>query len=165
MKKNCKKFDLNRMLAIFTFMFGSLVANAQSWNWSDCVDWLRYEGFETLATLAHPTNDMKSYSIDQTSPDVIVKINFEGTFVDFSVTYKIVRGDVNGKPYFKDVKVLSERTLIKSFIAWNEAPKFHPQIYRDNQFWYFYDGVRNFEDLPLGKKAAAALTMEFVAKQ
>jgi hypothetical protein len=41
----------------------------------------------------------------------------------------------------------------------------HPQIYKDNNFYVFYDGVTSFEELPLGKQAAAALTMEFVAKQ
>lgn len=166
MKTKKNVFRLNRMLMAIAFILSSMTVNAQySWDWGDCLDWLRYEGFETLATYAHPTNDLKNYYIEESSPDVIVRFDFDGTFVDFSATYKIVRAFYNGKPYFKDVKVLREHSLIRPFTAWSSYPRLHPQIYKDNNFYVFYDGVTSFEELPLGKQAAAALTMEFVAKQ
>lgn len=167
MKTNNKKLRLSRVLICVSFMLASLAANAQSWDWDDCVEWLKYEGIENLATYAHPTNDMKSFSISQTSPDVIVKINFEGTFIDFSSTYKIVRNYYRGGAYFYDVKVLSEGDhLVPSFAAWNSLPKLHPKIYRsDDLFPELYNGVEEFEDLSLHQQAAAALTMDFLAKQ
>ena len=162
---NVKK--INKVLTISMCLLGSLVANAQSWDWNDCLDWLKYEGFNTLAVYAHPTNEMQSYTITQTTPDVIVKIDFEGTFVDFSSTYKIVRANVpnTNKPYFKDVKVLSERVLVKSFVAWDAAPKLHSTVYEGAPFYQLYDGVKKFEELSLGRKAAFGLTMEFLNKQ
>lgn len=167
MKTMSKKNELSRMLMLFTFLFCSIVANAQmkSWEWDDCVDWFRYEGVKLLALYAHPTNDMQDYHITQTSPDIIVTIDFEGTFSDFSSTYKIVRDYNYGVPFFKNVRVLSEQVLIRSFLAWSEAPRLHPKIYKEFKFYKLYDDVENFEDLSLGRQAAAALMIEFGAKQ
>ena len=161
-----KVLVLKRMLIVLAFLFGSMVTNAQrNWDWDDCIDWFRHEGVELLATYAHPTNNMDDFTIKETYPDIIVEIDFEGTFSDFSSTYKIVRDYKYGVPYFKDVKILSERVLIRSFLAWSEAPRLHPRIYREMELYNLYDGVRNFEELSLGKQAAAALMMEFAVKQ
>ena len=145
-------------------MISSLAANAQSWDWGDCLDWFRYEGVEILATYAHPTNSLKDFTITQTSPDIIVKIDFNGTFVDFSATYKVERGYYNNKPLFKNVRILSERTLIKSFSAWDGLPKAHGYVYNEGGFYRIY-GPRDFESLSVQQKAAFGLTMEFLVKQ
>lgn len=157
---------LSRMLIIVTLMFCSLNVNAQKhWDWDDCLDWFKYSGVEFLATYAHPTNNMEDFEIIETYPDIVVRIDFEGTFSDFSSTYKIVKGYINGVPYFRNVRILNENVLIGSFKAWSNAPRLHPNIYREFEFYKLYDDVRNFEDLSLGKQAAAALMMEFASKQ
>lgn len=162
MTEKIKKQKLNRLSVLFIFLLSSLFVNAQtSWDWDDCVEWLRYSGFKTMSVYAHPTNDMKKFSVSQSSPDVIVKIYYDGTFVDFDATYKIVRGYHNGMPYFSDVKVLNEDVLIGSFTAWKYSPKLHRMLYEDLKMSYLY-GVEDWNDLSLGKKVASALMMEFL---
>jgi hypothetical protein len=158
---------LNRVLIILIFLFASLASQAQgSWDWDDCVDWFRHSGVEILAAYAHPTWDINDYTITQTSPDIIITYEFEGNLTDYTCIYKISRSYYNGRPYFKDVKILREYSLVKSFTAWDMLPKTHGSYYRNvDVFHDLYDGRRDFEDLSLGEKAAFGLTMEFIAKQ
>lgn len=152
---------------IFTFLVSGLVANAQdSWDWDDCVDWFRYEGIEILCTYAHPAWDMEDFTITQTSPDIIVTVEFDGLMFHHTNVYKIVRRNYNGRPYFYDIKILRENPLSPSFVTWDGLlPKFHGLAYESEDFYKLYDNVRDFESLSLAKKAAFGLTMEFIAKQ
>ncbi|MCR4614349.1 MAG: hypothetical protein K5778_10185 [Bacteroidaceae bacterium] len=161
----------NRVCLICALMLGGLGANAQSWDWSDCVEWFKYSGVTLLAACAHPvdaTNNINNtpFTIKQTSPDIIVEIGFDGTSA-YTCTYKIVRSFYNGKPYFKDVKVLKEGDLFfPSFDAWANLPTMYQSTYdNDNTLYLLYDRVKPWKSLSKGRKAACALTQAFVNMQ
>ena len=140
--------------------------NAQPWNWGDCVDWFRYEGVDLLANYAHPTAEMVKYEIRQSSPDIIVKINFEGNWDNrFYSIFKVERGYYNSTPFFKNVRVLEDtHRLFPPFVGWDVFPKIHGYVYREENYYKLY-GPQNFADLPPKQKAACGLTMQFVSRQ
>lgn len=155
---------LSRVIVVVAFMCVSLAASASSWSWNSCVSWIRGEGKEYLALYAHPTYDVKNYVVSASGSDIIVKVYFEGHFVDYSCKYRITRGYQNGIYYFKDVQVLEEGNFwVDSFKAWDVVPKLYSPIYNNFGFKYLF-GARQFNDMYSRQKAAAALTMEFMAR-
>lgn len=157
----------NRVCLVSAFLLSGLVANAQSWDWSDCVEWFQHSGAEYLSVYAHPTCDLNGYKIIQTSPDIIVEIDAEGILTNYIARYKIVHGynSTYGMHYFKDVIVLKDECPFPAaFSAWDEVPKFHPTIYREAELWHLY-GTSEFNNIsPKRTKAAVALMIEFLAK-
>ncbi len=155
---------VSRVLVVAALMCVSLAASASSWNWSDCVSWFRGHGKEYLALYAHPTYNVDEYVICETSPDIIIKVYYIGHFVDYSCKYKITKGYKDGMYFFKDVQVLSEGNFwVNSFEAWDMVPKLYSPIYNNFDFKYLF-GASKFNNMYSHQKAAAALTMEFMAR-
>ena len=156
----------NRVCLVSAFLLSGLLANAQSWDWDDCVEWFRNTGVDYLAVYAHPTSDVEDYTIKQTYPDIIVEYEMEGFLSTYTARFKIVHGyDSNyGMHYFKDVVILKDEDPYPPFKAWSDVPKFHPTIYREAELWHLY-GTREFNDISVKRtKAAVALMIEFLAK-
>lgn len=149
---------------VLTLVLLGTYCHAQSW--SDMTSWFRYEGVEILAVYAHPLADMADYEIvSVTSNSIVVEIDFEGVWSDYTSKYEIVKGMYNGQAYFQTVRVLSDDFLGTSFVTWSEAPKLHSMMFDEflgSSLGYELYGAYSFEDLSLGKMAAFGLFMEFI---
>ena len=153
-------------MAVLAFMLICFNLNAQSWRWDDCVEWFENSGVEYLCVYAHPTSDVQDYKIIQTFPDIIVEYELEGFLSNYTARFKIVHGYNSdyGMHYFKDVVVLKDEDPISPFNAWNDTPKFHPEIYRKLELYHLY-GPKEFNDIQLYRtKAAVALMIEFLVR-
>ncbi|MBO7553479.1 MAG: hypothetical protein J6T82_05540 [Bacteroidaceae bacterium] len=167
MKTKFQNQKFIRVLMIFTFLVGSFGANAQAlWDWDDCVDWVKYEGggdyLAHFARLLYAEEGFE-FRVTQTSPDIVVAITYQPITMFGSPTtcrYKIVRGNYRGAPYFKDVEVLYDPLFNGPFNSWNSIQQYSVP-YKMGDFDMFY-GVNDLDDLPVHKKAAAALMIEFV---
>ncbi len=168
MKTTIKSGKLNRVLMAIAFLFVSLGSSAQNpWSWSDCVDWFRNYGGDKLAVYARPMYAAKGYEykVVQSSPDIVVEITYEPlTFLGSRTLcrYKIIRNTYNRAPYFYDVEVLRDPLLGGTFNSWNAVQTYGVAYNNMDIMFDLFDGQRSFSNLPLSKKAAAALTMEFL---
>lgn len=167
MNTTVKTGKLNRVLMTIAFLFVSLCSSAQgSWSWSDCVDWLRNYGVDYLAGYARPMYAAKGYDykVIQNSNDAVVEITYEPlTFLGSRTLcrYKVIRGSYNGRSYFYNVEVMRDPLLGEPFNSWNAVQQYD-YAYENLDFVYnLFDGEMSFSNLPLRKKAAAALSLEF----
>lgn len=166
MKATIKSGKLNRVLMAIAFLFVSLGSSAQEFSWNECVDWLRNYGVDKLAAYARPMYAAKGYDykVIKNSNDAVVQITYEPlTFLGSRTLciYKVIRGSYNGRSYFYDVEVERDPLLGETFNTWNAIQQYGALYENFDLMFDIFDGVRSFSNLPLPKKAAAALTMEF----
>ena len=108
-----------RIFFLSALLLCTFTANAQTWD--DMVRWLRNDGMETLASLAHPydyANDkvVRYNFVRASSSSVVIEITYRGFIFTYTDTYEIVRGNYNGSPYFRTVRVSEmDDPLFKAF--------------------------------------------------
>lgn len=152
-------------LFVMVFFFGS---NCQAQSWSNMTSWIQNQGWEFLATIAHPNGEIRSHRIVSIGSDeIILEISFTGPSGQrYTSKYGIEKGIYNGTAYFSRVRVYSDDFFNTSFIVWDHFPKFHGMLFSEllgndglGKKWY---GSNYWDDLARGQKAAFALQLEFL---
>lgn len=172
-----KVFFIKIMLVLS--LLGSACFNAFSQNedmdyWQEMYEWMDRDGARLLASYAHPNDDYIGHSITSfTSSKMVVRIQFRAIgLIPLYSTYEIARGDYEFTvlvfpvklPYFRNVIERSNGSPRPSFQMWNTYGRY-PRLYEEskNAFEEMY-GRDSFYSLSDGKKAAAALEIEFLEK-
>ena len=158
-------FNRNGLKAIvvtLAFLFVGLNGQAQN-SKSDIKEWFKSKGVEYLARFAHPnpSNSYVSHNIIlESDSNITVEIIYNGIFNEYSCWYDIsISTSKDNTPYFSNVVSTKEGCMWANCFQ-NWEPDDYPLNYNNNYVSLY--GETSFYDLTNSKKAAFALTYEFL---
>lgn len=155
-----KRNGLKVVLLTMVFLFVGLNCKAQ-YSKSDMTRWFKNRGVEYLARYAHPnpSNNYLSYNlVSESSSCITVEIFYRGIVAGYSCRYDVYFSSAQGIPYFSNVVCTKEGCMwADCFQNWEYGN--YSRYYTNYSSLY---GPSSFYDLSSGKKAAFALTYEFL---
>lgn len=158
-----KRNGLKVVVMTLAFFFVGLNCQAQNTT-NEMIEWFKNKGVELLADFAHPNptnNYLRHNIISESSSCIAVEIIYNGIFTEYSCWYNVyINTSEDNTPYFSSVVCTKEGCMF-AYCFQNWEYEDYPLHYFDYTSLY---GESSFYDLSTEKKAAFALTYEFLKR-
>lgn len=161
---NYPKMKTMKMLLLVMLLLNATASFAQTWN--EMARWVEDRGKYKLAELAHPydyANDkVISYSVESGYSSIVVRVKYQGFMGAYTDRYEIIKGNYNGQPYFRRIRV--DEPYDPFFSAFEAIDSFgigYENAYLRIGASHLYNG-ENYNNLSKGEKVAFILFAFFL---